>query len=882
MTAQIKTTCPYCGVGCGVDATIENNSIAAVNGQQTHPANLGRLCVKGSNLHETNALHDRLLHPHIDGKQSNWETALKTVSSRLGDIIEQHGPDSVAFYLSGQLMTEDYYVANKLIKGFIGTANVDTNSRLCMSSAVAGYKRAFGSDTVPCSYEDLEQTDLIVLIGSNAAWTHPVLYQRMVAAKQARPNMKFVVIDPRKTATADIADLCLQIKPGSDGFLFNGLLNYLITNNLIDNDYINRFTEGFEQTRLSVEDYNLQQVADTCGVEISDLTEFYKLFSNTEKVISFYSQGINQSSTGTDKCNAIINCHLATGKIGKPGAAPFSITGQPNAMGGREVGGLANQLAAHMDFAEDDVDRVKRFWNAPNIATQPGLKAVDLFDAIERGEIKAIWIMATNPSVSLPNANKINRALEKCLTIVSDCIANTDTTQYADILLPATGWGEKNGTVTNSERRISRQLPLLKPQGEAKHDWWIISEVAKRMGFKEAFDYQHPRDIFTEHAQLSAFENNDGRDFDISGLADLTIEEFDTFQPIQWPVNKNNPKGTKRMFTDGRYFTASGKAKFVSSTAKLPVNIISSEYPLILNTGRIRDQWHTMTRTGKTHRLLSHIDSPYIEIHPDDAKRYKLEENKLARLHNQYGEFIGRVKLDANMRHGVIFSPIHWNDQYALKGRVSSVVNPVVDPVSGQPESKSTPVAIEPITTTIWADIVSQHTIDLSVFQHWIKIPVENGYRYHIAADKEIDWDSYLANHINQNAQKIEYLDKALNDHRAIFIKDEQIQLAIFSMADEEKLPDATWLNTLLQQKTDIEPHKLLAGRDMTASDKGPLVCSCFEVGLYEIEHAIAEGCNNVNKLGDKLKCGTNCGSCLPELKALIDNFHDIKHQKAS
>ena len=878
---SVKTTCPYCGVGCGVDAQIKDGSIEQISGQEQHPANLGRLCVKGSNLHQTNSKHDRLLHPYIDGKKTNWETALNAVAEKLNTIVQKHGPDSVAFYLSGQLLTEDYYVANKLIKGFIGTANVDTNSRLCMSSAVAGYKRAFGTDTVPCSYEDLEQAELIILIGSNAAWTHPVLYQRMVAAKQTRPDMKFVLVDPRKTATTDIADLHLQISPGSDGYLFNGLLNHLIANNSLDQHYIDSFTEGFDATRSGVASYSEETVSENCGINKNDLLSFYQLFSETEKVISFYSQGINQSSTGTDKCNAIINCHLATGKIGKPGAAPFSITGQPNAMGGREVGGLANQLAAHMDFAEDDVDRVKRFWNAPNIATKPGLKAVELFDAVEEGKIKAVWIMATNPSVSLPNANRVNLALEKCeLTIVSDCIRNTDTTQFANVLFPATGWGEKTGTVTNSERRITRQLPLLPAEGEAKHDWWIISEVAKRMGFQEAFDYRHPRDIFVEHAQLSAFENDGNRDLDLSAMTDMSIAEFDTFEPIQWPVNSANPKGTKRMFTDGKFFTKSGKAQFIFNEAKLPVNKTSKKYPLILNTGRIRDQWHTMTRTGKTYRLLSHIEAPYIEIHPDDAKEYNLENNKLAKLHNQFGEFVGKVKINTDVRKGMVFSPIHWNDQFAKKGRISNVVNPVVDPVSGQPESKSTPIAIKPVETQLWAEIISQKELDTSEFDYWFKITIDEGYRYRVAIDNAFNWKSFISKQSLEQCNLIHYQDATQKDFRAVLLEKSQIQLAIFSCTDENNLPDSVWLNKLLLLKKQNEPHKILAGKSAEESNKGPLVCSCFEVGKNEIELAISQGNNTTTLLGDKLKCGTNCGSCLPELKNLIDSFNQKKRQK--
>ncbi|MFC6978289.1 molybdopterin-dependent oxidoreductase [Microbulbifer taiwanensis] len=456
------TTCPYCGVGCGVSATVKRRGggeTVAVSGDEQHPANFGRLCVKGSALAETLGERGRLLQPRLHGREHDWDSAMDFMARQFARTIAEHGPDSVAFYLSGQLLTEDYYVANKLMKGFIGSGNVDTNSRLCMSSAVAAYKRALGADAVPCCYEDLEVADLVVLVGSNAAWTHPILFQRMQAA-----STRLVVIDPRASATSEMADLHLAITPGSDAALFNGLLNFLVERDRLDRQFIDLHTEGFDEAIDIARDWSLAKTAAACGIAEQQLLEFFRLFAQTEKTVSFYSQGINQSSSGTDKNNAIINCHLATGRIGRPGAGPFSITGQPNAMGGREVGGLANMLAAHMNFNAGDIDRVGRFWRADSVAQKPGLKAVDLFEAVERGKIKAIWIMATNPAVSMPDAARVASALQKCpLVVVSDCVADTDTARCADLLLPATTWGEKNGTVTNSERRISRQRAFLTP-----------------------------------------------------------------------------------------------------------------------------------------------------------------------------------------------------------------------------------------------------------------------------------------------------------------------------------------------------------------------------------------------------------------------------------
>ncbi|MBQ0731931.1 MAG: molybdopterin-dependent oxidoreductase, partial [Oleispira antarctica] len=631
-----KTTCPYCGVGCGVQMP---KDLSKVSGLKSHPSSLGKLCVKGSSLHETLSIQGRLLNPKVHGQDSDWEHALTTVANKIQQVVKDHGPNAIAFYGSGQLLTEDYYVANKLMKGFIGSANMDTNSRLCMSSAVSAYKRAFGSDTVPVCYDDIEATNLLIIIGANPAWAHPILYQRMVAAKKNNPHLKVVVIDPRKTASCDIADLHLPIRSGSDAYLFNGLLTYLANNGHCDQDYIDRYTDGFEHavqqakadcssSSAPFNNNSLADIARVCDVPEVDIAQLFNWFSQTEKTLSFYSQGINQSSSGTDKCNAIINCHLATGRIGQPGAGPFSITGQPNAMGGREVGGLSNQLACRMHFEKpEDVDRLTRYWNAPNIATENGLKAVDMFDAVERGDIKFIWIMSTNPLVSMPEADRLKAALLKCeMVVVSDCLEKTDTTAVADVLLPAASWGEKNGTVTNSERRISRQRNFMPAMGNAKPDWWIISQVARKLGHTDAFNYQHPYQIFNEHAGLSAFENGyenfPARDFDISGLANLDERTYNDLQPIQWPVNKKYPHGRQRFFADGKFFTDNQRAQFVGLSARLPAAKTTPELPLIMNTGRIRDQWHTMTRTGKTDRLLQHIPEPFVDIHPDDASQY--------------------------------------------------------------------------------------------------------------------------------------------------------------------------------------------------------------------------------------------------------------------
>src|SRR5436190_3581196 len=560
-----RTTCPYCGVGCGVLATPDNSGGAAISGDPGHPANFGRLCSKGSALGETLSLEDRLLYPMIRCSKGTmervaWSDALDHVAHPFAHIIARDGPGAVAFYLSGQLLTEDYYVANKLMKGFIGSPNVDTNSRLCMASSVAGHRRAFGADTVPGCYEDLDEADLLVLVGSNAAWCHPVLFQRMLANKLER-GARIVVIDPRRTDTAGDADLFLGLKPGTDTALFSGLLVQLADTGALDHDYIERHTSGFEDALARARSIagGVAATALATGLSEEDVADFFQMFRNTPRVVTMYSQGVNQSAQGTDKVNAIINCHLATGRIGKPGASPFSLTGQPNAMGGREVGGLANQLAAHMGFTPTDIDRVRRFWKAPRIATHEGLKAVQMFEAIARGEIKALWVMGTNPAVSLPNADAARAALKKLeLFVVSENVMSNDTVKAnAHVLLPAQAWGEKSGTVTNSERCISRQRAFLKPPGETKPDWWIVSEVARRLGFGAAFDFSSAADIFREHAALSAFENDGNRDFDIGGLTGVFDEAFDMMGAVQWPI-RLNAEPQARFFAEGGFFANEG------------------------------------------------------------------------------------------------------------------------------------------------------------------------------------------------------------------------------------------------------------------------------------------------------------------------------------
>ncbi|MFA9460679.1 molybdopterin-dependent oxidoreductase [Thiohalorhabdus sp. Cl-TMA] len=869
----VRTTCPYCGVGCGVRAAGGPEG-AAVQGDRRHPANAGRLCSKGAALADTLDDRGRLLRPVVAGQETDWDTALDAVADGLRTVIDRHGPEAVALYCSGQLLTEDYYVANKLVKGYLGTANIDTNSRLCMASAVAGHKRAFGADAVPGAYADAEEADLVVLAGSNAAWTHPVWFQRLQAARKANPAMQVVVIDPRRTATCELADRHLALAPGTDAVLWNGLLVHPAESDAFEADFLRGHTGGVEEAlraaRASAP--SISAVAEACGLSAAEVAAFYAAFAANERTVTAFSQGVNQSERGTDQVSAILNVHLATGRIGRPGAGPFSLTGQPNAMGGREVGGLANQLAAHMELTPDAVDRLARFWETEAVADEPGPKAVELFDRIAEGRIKAVWIMATNPAVSLPDADRVRAALGDCeLVVVSDCVARTDTTATADILLPAAAWGEKDGTVTNSERCISRQRPFRAPPGEARPDWWIMSRVARRLGFGRGFPYESPAAVFREHAALSGFENHGARPFDISALAGLSDAEYDALEPVQWPVNAANPRGTARLFSDGVFATADGRARLVPVEAERPAGA-GSDGSLVLNTGRVRDQWHTMTRTGDVARLSEHSPEPYAALHPEDAAALGLADGALARLANDRGEVLARVRVDVGQRPGSVFVPFHWSGPFAARGRVDALVAPRLDAVSGQPASKHATVLPEPFAAAWEGLLLSRRPVELDGVPYWAAARRIACWDYRLAGgEAPADWAAWRRERLGAQGDWLELRDPGAGRYRAACLVDGRLEAVLFA-GPGAQAADRAWLSGLFEQAW-LDPgqrNALLAGRLEEGAGTGPAVCACFGVDAAQIREAVCSGAVDAEAVGERLGAGTNCGSCLAEVRELV------------
>jgi ferredoxin-nitrate reductase len=711
-----KTTCCYCGVGCGIVVDKDEHCRIHVEGDKEHPVNKGMLCSKGMNLHYTvNDRSDRLLYPEMRYNRNqprqkvSWDAALERTAAVFKTFIDKYGPDSVGFYASGQCLTEEYYVVNKLIKGFIGSNNIDTNSRLCMSSAVVGYKMSLGEDSVPVSYDDLELADVIFVAGANPAWCHPILWRRVEAAREKNPDLKIIVSDPRKTQTCSMANVHLQLNPGTDITLHHAIGRCLIEDGNIDFDFIADSTEGFEKYRATVFQRTIEEAASICGIEEKDIRLAASFIGNAKGFITMWTMGLNQSVIGVNKNLSLINLNLITGHIGKPGSGPFSLTGQPNAMGGREVGGLSNLLPAHRDLMnEAHRNEVEKFWQVPlgTIQPKPGLTATEMFDALNDGKLKAIWILCTNPLLSLPDVRKAEEGLKKAKFVVVQDVSNKpETIKYADVVLPAAAWTEKEGTMTNAGRYISHLTKIVDTPGEALPDAEIICRFAKKMGFA-GFDYKNSSEIYDEHVALTKDTSID--------VSDLNYEILKEKRAVQWPYKevkseKSKVKseedeskgyfGTLRLFTDKKFYTPSQKAIIHSFDDENQSEGTNDIYPLILTTGRIRDQWHTMSKTGKVNKLKQHISESFLEIHPTDAVKRRIKEGDIVEIFNARGNVRVKAKLTEDIKPGVVFMPMHWGKilQSDLN-RVNNLTNNLVDPKSKEPDFKFSAVQVRAYT----------------------------------------------------------------------------------------------------------------------------------------------------------------------------------------
>ena len=816
---EVATTCCFCGVGCGVVVSSSRNEILSVKGDASHPANFGRLCTKGAALHLSTDPGARLLYPEVNGERASWNEALDYAAKKFGDIIAEHGPDAVAFYISGQLLTEDYYVFNKLAKGLIGTNNIDTNSRLCMSSAVAGYKMSLGADAPPCAYEDIDAADLILIAGSNTAFAHPVLWQRIEDARAKNPALKVIVIDPRATVTARAADLHLALAPGTDVALFNAMLGVLHREKLLDEDFIRSHTESFERLGPLLERWTPERAAEVCELPAARIVQAARMFGGAKAALSLYCQGLNQSTSGTFKNSALINLHLATGQIGRAGAGPFSLTGQPNAMGGREVGGMANLLSAHRDLAnESDRKEVARLWGIDDVPAKPGKTAVELFDAVSRGEIKAVWIACTNPAQSMPDVGAVRKALERAeLVVVQEAWRHAETCDYADVLLPAATWAEKEGTLTNSERRISRVRAAVSPPGEARPDWQIAVDFGLRLKDilrrKIALDYASPEEIFNEHRETTR-----GRDLDITGLSYALLE---CDGPQQWPYPGGAKSGRTRLYADGVFPTRSGRARFVATEYSPPAETPDAEYPIRLTTGRLRDQWHSMTRTGLVARLFSHSPEPEVLLHKNTLLDLGLADGDLTRVSSRRGSIVLKARASSDMRPGDAFVAMHWGGRFMGGDGTNALTVSAFDPHSKQPELKHAAVRIEPFAARWRGTFIAAATPDLQrAVGSWLP-------RFGYAALSLVEGPEIL------------------------------LRLELATATDPEPKAIAA-LEELFGSPADTSPF---------TSDRA--VCACFKVPESAIRSAVAAGAS-LATLQKELKCGTNCGSCVPELQRLV------------
>ena len=883
----VSSVCCYCGTGCGVLIEADAGKITGVRGDPAHPANRGKLCTKGATLALSAQASGRALYAELRNdrgaprRRVSWNAALNHAAETFRSVIRDHGPDAVAFYISGQLTTEAYYVFNKLAKGLIGTNNVDTNSRLCMSSAVAGYKVTLGADSPPGCYDDIDHAGTIFIAGSNTAYAHPILFRRIEEAKKSNPNLKLVVVDPRRTDTAAEADLYLAILPGSDVALFHAMLNVMLWEELIDRAAIAAHTEGWEALRDLVRDYTPEKVAPICGVEAAAIVQAARWFA-AGPTLSLYCQGLNQSSCGVDKNAALINLHLASGQIGKPGAAPLSLTGQPNAMGGREVGGLANLLSAHRDL-ENPAHRaeVTRLWGVDAVPATPGKTAVEMFEAVRRGEIKAIWIACTNPAQSLPDQNRVHEALQAAECVVlQEAYADTETAAYADVLLPASTWGETDGTMTNSERRIARVHAAALPPGEARADWDIVCDFAQRLDPEKGarlFPYASAEDVFDEHRETTR-----GRDLDITGLSYALLDSA----PRQWPFPEGAASGQARLYVDGRFPTATGRARFHAEPYRPVAEAIDARYPLHLNTGRLRDQWHAMSRTGRVARLFAHADAPALAMNARDMEFRRLIAGDLVRVKSRRGEVVVMVEASDSVRPGQCFLPMHWGARFMGGRGVNALTLPAFDAVSKQPELKhaAVQVAKAELPWRMAALAAGDGAALLDAVQ-----PLLRACEYAAAGLAGRDRDVLTLRLAHTQAlpeSMLAELDVALglDDPLAVMhYQDSPRGISKRVRVDAGKVTAVRltgetaafeWLRDVILEGVDAASLRAwmlapVARPPAGGTGRGRIVCNCLNVAEPDIVAAITAGAD-LAALQATLKCGTECGSCVPELKRLF------------
>lgn len=894
MDRQITaSTCCYCGVGCGVLIEHDGERILGVSGDPAHPANFGKLCSKGSTLHLTGDETARALYPELRlGKglarhRTDWDTALDHAASVFAATIAEHGPDSVAFYISGQLLTEDYYAFNKLARALVGTNNIDSNSRLCMSSAVVGYKRSLGADAPPCSYEDLELSDCVMIVGSNMAYAHPVLFRRLEEAKVRRPQMKVIVIDPRRTDTCDLADLHLPILPGTDVALFHGILHLLLWEDWIDRDFIKDHTEGLPELKKLVRDYTPQMVSQLCGISVEQLQQCTEWVGTSPSFLSLWCMGLNQSTAGSAKNSALINLHLATGQIGRPGAGPFSLTGQPNAMGGRETGSLSNLLPGHRDAAnpEHRAD-VAAYWGVDQLPENPGLTAIELFEQVGNGKIKALWIACTNPAQSLPDQTAVRAALQACpFVVLQEAFRTTETARFADLLLPAASWGEKDGTVTNSERRISHVRRAIAAPGEARPDWAITVDFAQRLEkhlrpeATSLFAFETPAQVFDEYKQLTR-----GRDLDLSGISHGLIDKIG---PQQWPFPTGSSAGTARLYLDGTFPTSSGRAQFVADPYRAAKEQREARFPLTLITGRLRDQWHGMSRTGTAAQLFGHVSEAVLSLHPDELRRHRLQTGDLISLKSRRGAVILPVASDDSVRPGQAFLPMHFGDRF-LKGGVNSLTLPAFDPLSKQPELKHSGVRLEPVHLP-WHLFA---LIEGDVQQHFETLrPLCEAFSYVSLSLTGRERPALLIRAASATApdpQLLRDIDQCLglNDGPVLAYDDprrsigkrvriENGRITAIRLAGETLARH--WLQNLwLEGRSDeqlrrwlLAPLSAPPGQVDAEAIGNKTLCNCKNVSQNAVCAGIRRGLD-LPGLKQELGCGTQCGSCVPEIKRLL------------